>query len=58
LNAAVLIAILGVSALITGWFTRTVYIRCAACGTLNARRRKECRSCSQDLHDWSYDLHV
>ena len=37
LNAAVLIGILGVSAFITGWFTRTMYIRCAACGTLNAQ---------------------
>jgi hypothetical protein len=45
LNAAVLIAILGGSAIITGWFTRTMYIRCLSCGTLNARRRHECRSC-------------
>jgi len=34
LNAAVLIAILGGSAIITAWFTRTMYIRCAGCGTL------------------------
>jgi len=49
LNAAVLIAILGGSAIITGWFTRTMYLRCAACGTLNARRRQECRSCNTTL---------
>jgi hypothetical protein len=49
LNAAVLIGILGVSAFITGWFTRVMYIRCSACGTLNARRRSECRSCSTTL---------
>jgi len=54
LNAAVLIGILGVSAFITSWFTRTMYIRCAACGTLNARRRRECRSCLQDLRDLSW----
>ena len=48
-NAAVLIGILGVSAFITSWFTRTMYIRCVACGTLNARRRTECRSCKTDL---------
>jgi len=49
LNAVVLILILGVSAFITGWFTRTMYIRCSACGTLNARRRSECRSCQTTL---------
>jgi hypothetical protein len=49
LNAAVLIGILGASALITGWFTRTMYIRCLKCGTLNARRRQECRSCNSTL---------
>jgi len=49
LNAAVLIAILGGSAIITAWFTRTMYIRCDACGTLNARRRDVCRSCQQTL---------
>jgi hypothetical protein len=49
LNAAVLIGILGVSAFITGWFTRVMYIRCSACGTLNARRRSECRSCKSQF---------
>jgi hypothetical protein len=49
LNAVVLIGILGLSAFITSWFTRTMYIRCAACGTLNARRREECRSCKTRL---------
>jgi hypothetical protein len=49
LNAGVLILILGVSAFITSWFTRTMYIRCSGCGTLNARRRSECRSCSSVL---------
>ena len=49
LNAAVLVLILGVSAFITSWFTRTMYIRCSACGTLNARRRSECRSCKSQF---------
>ncbi|HEX8560931.1 MAG TPA: hypothetical protein VF668_22755 [Pyrinomonadaceae bacterium] len=45
LGLLVLAAILGVSALITNWFARTMYNRCASCGTLNARRRSHCRSC-------------
>jgi hypothetical protein len=49
LNLLVLVAILGVPAIITGWFARTMYIRCLGCGTLNARRRSQCRSCEQDL---------
>jgi hypothetical protein len=49
LNAAVLIGILGVSAFITNWFAHNMYIRCATCGTLNARRRRECRSCKTQL---------
>jgi hypothetical protein len=49
LNALVLIAILGASAFITSWFARTMYIRCVACGTLNAKRREECRSCQARL---------
>jgi len=49
LNLLVLVAILGLSAIITGWFARKMYIRCLGCGTLNARRRSQCRSCEQDL---------
>jgi hypothetical protein len=49
LNAAIFIAILGASWLITNWFARAMYIRCAACGTLNARRRIQCRSCQTNL---------
>ncbi|HWS53475.1 MAG TPA: hypothetical protein VN228_05090 [Pyrinomonadaceae bacterium] len=41
----VLGGILVVSALITHWFARAMYNRCAACGTLNARRRANCRAC-------------
>lgn len=46
---AVLAAILIVSALITNWFARTMYNRCGSCGTLNARRRQQCRSCDQEI---------
>jgi hypothetical protein len=49
LNLAVLVGILGLSALITSWFARTMYIRCTDCGTLNARRRTQCRSCQKQL---------
>jgi len=49
LNAVLALAILGGAALITNWFARTMYLRCSACGTLNARRRTQCRSCQQLL---------
>ncbi|MEP6568670.1 MAG: hypothetical protein ABJC10_02765 [Acidobacteriota bacterium] len=49
LNLVVLVGILGSSALITAWFAHTMYIRCVGCGTLNARRRSECRSCRKEL---------
>lgn len=44
-SAALLVAILGLSAVITQWFARTMYKRCADCGALNARRRTRCRIC-------------
>ncbi|HEV7797945.1 MAG TPA: hypothetical protein VGO73_07310 [Pyrinomonadaceae bacterium] len=49
LNLVVLVGILGLSAIITAWFARTMYIRCVGCGTLNARRRRQCRSCQKEL---------
>ncbi|HEX8710035.1 MAG TPA: hypothetical protein VF723_17470 [Pyrinomonadaceae bacterium] len=49
LGIAVMGGILIASALITNWFARTMYNRCAGCGTLNARRRSHCRSCSSEL---------
>ena len=49
LSVLVLAAILGVSALITNWFARTMYRRCASCGTLNARRRTHCRACQTEI---------
>jgi hypothetical protein len=49
LNLVVLVVILGLSAIITAWFARTMYIRCLGCGTLNARRRTQCRTCQKAL---------
>jgi uncharacterized OB-fold protein len=49
LSVAVLGGILVASALFTSWFARTMYNRCATCGTLNARRRAACRSCGNAL---------
>ena len=49
LSILVLVGILVVSAFVTDWFARTMYNRCAACGTLNARRRAHCRSCGKEI---------
>jgi hypothetical protein len=49
LNLVVLVGILGLSAIITAWFARAMYIRCLGCGTLNARRRAQCRTCQKAL---------
>ena len=49
LSITVLVVILLLSALITNWFARTMYNRCAACGTLNAKRRAQCRACHREL---------
>ena len=49
LNAALAVAILGVSGLITHLFARAMYITCPQCRTLNARRRSQCRSCGESL---------
>jgi len=49
LSVAVMVGILGVSAFITNWFARTMYNRCPACGTLNAKRRAQCRACTKEL---------
>ena len=47
LNIIALVGILGGSAWITNWFVRTMYNRCRNCGSLNAKRRKQCRACNQ-----------
>lgn len=49
LSVAVLGGILVVSAFITNWFARTMYIRCPECGTLNAKRRTHCRACNKEI---------
>ncbi|HYN83630.1 MAG TPA: hypothetical protein VER32_00135 [Pyrinomonadaceae bacterium] len=49
LNVLVFVAILAASFLITNWFARTMYRRCAACGTLNAKRRERCRACGREF---------
>ena len=49
LSILVLVGILVVSAVVTNWFARTMYKRCAGCGTLNAKRRTHCRSCGVEL---------
>ena len=49
LSLLVLVGILTASAVITNWFARKMYNRCGACGTLNARRRAQCRTCGAGL---------
>jgi len=49
LSLILLGAILAASAVITHWFAHAMYNRCGACGTLNARRRAQCRVCGQPL---------
>ncbi|HKG13306.1 MAG TPA: hypothetical protein VKB12_08200 [Pyrinomonadaceae bacterium] len=49
LSIVVLAAILVASYVVTNWFARTMYNRCASCGTLNAKRRANCRSCNVEI---------
>jgi hypothetical protein len=49
LSVVVFVGILVLSALITNWFARAMYQRCAGCGTLNAKRRAHCRACNDEL---------
>ncbi len=49
LSIVLVIAILGVSALLTHLFARAMYVTCPKCHTLNARRRVRCRNCGDDL---------
>ena len=55
INVVVLVAILGVSAVITNVFAKAMYIRCAGCGTLNAKRRANCRACQALLRKLQND---
>ena len=49
LNIALVVGILGVSAVVTQLFARAMYITCSQCHTLNARRRTQCRKCGATL---------
>ena len=49
LSIVVVIAIFGVSAVVTHLFARAMYITCPECHTLNARRRIQCRNCGKSL---------
>ena len=49
INAAVLVGILGLSAVLTELFARKMYNRCPQCGALNAKRRAQCRRCQTPL---------
>ncbi len=46
LSAVLLAAILVASWFLTDRFARWMYRRCEQCGTLNAKRRLQCRNCS------------
>lgn len=48
-SIAVVVAILGGSAVFTEVCARTMYNRCAECGSLNAKRRAECRICGTPI---------
>jgi len=48
-SLVLLIGILVISAIITNWFVRRMYNRCRSCGTLNAKRRMQCRACQESL---------
>ncbi len=48
-SGLVVIAILLGSAVITQGFARWMYNRCRKCGSLNARRRRQCRVCNHPL---------
>ena len=49
LSIGVLLGILIISAIITEGFARAMYKRCAACQTLNAKRRTQCRACQKEF---------
>ena len=49
LNVAVAVGILGGSFVLTQLFVQKMYYRCRKCGTLNAKRRSQCRMCGEAL---------
>lgn len=48
-NIGLLILILGSSAWITNAYGRGMYNKCDNCGTLNAKRRRQCRKCGTSM---------
>lgn len=46
INIALLLFILGSSAAATQLYVKLAYYKCASCGSLNAKRRTQCRICS------------
>jgi ribosomal protein L40E len=49
LNIALVVGIMGFSAVVTQLFARAMYLTCPQCHTLNARRRSQCRKCGTNL---------
>jgi rRNA maturation endonuclease Nob1 len=49
LTIAVVVAVLVLPLIITNLFVRKMYYRCSGCGSLNAKRRINCRVCGDDL---------
>jgi hypothetical protein len=49
LGVALAVGILVFSAVVTHLFARAMYVTCASCRTLNARRRSQCRTCGASL---------
>ena len=49
INAGLLAVILVTSALATNLYVKWAYNRCASCGALNAKRRSQCRMCSEPV---------
>lgn len=49
LGVALVVGILVLSAIVTQLFARAMYVTCASCRTLNARRRSQCRTCGASL---------
>ncbi len=49
LNVGLVILILGTSAWATNAYARAMYNRCSGCGTLNAKRRTQCRECGAEI---------
>ncbi|MND02296.1 hypothetical protein D3C83_216270 [compost metagenome] len=49
LNIALAAFVLGSGVVATQIYVRLAYFKCAGCGSLNAKRRSECRICGHAL---------